>query len=156
MGNQNLYDQQNITVATVLKFWAEVHAKSHPYGATFAVGSNSNAVVSNTLRTTKNSWTFVLKMHSDEKTCWTYKGISSPQQNTQFLHILQQPISLCWKKCSQKGVEMQLQASGQLLELQWDLHKVQANEKPFSSVESAEFPTKWKLVCWFGWYAEVI
>ena len=58
MGNQNLYERQNITVATVLKFWAEVHAKSHPYGATFAVGSTSNVVVSNTSRTTKEKLNF--------------------------------------------------------------------------------------------------
>ena len=58
VGNQNLYEQQNITVATVPKFWAEVHVKSHPYGATFAVGSTSNAVVSNTLRTAKEKLNF--------------------------------------------------------------------------------------------------
>ena len=80
----------------------------------------------------KGNWIFVLKMRSDAKTCWTYKGISSRQQNTPFLHILQQPISLCWKKCSQKGVEKQLQASEQLRELHWDIHKIQANQKPFS------------------------
>ena len=48
----------NKTVETLLKFWAEVHAKNHPYGATFAVGSTSNAVVSNTSRTTKEKLNF--------------------------------------------------------------------------------------------------
>ena len=85
-------------------------------------------------RLQKRSWFFVLQMRSNAKTSGisSHKGISSTQQNTQFLHILQQPSSLCWKKCSQKGVKMQLQASGQLLELQWDVHKIQANIKPFS------------------------
>ena len=58
VGNQNLYEQQNIPVATVLKFWAEVHAKSHPYGATFAVGSTSNAVASTTSRNIKEKLNF--------------------------------------------------------------------------------------------------
>ena len=49
---------EKITMATVLKFWAEVHVISHPYGATFAVGYTSNAVVSKKSRTIKEKLTF--------------------------------------------------------------------------------------------------
>ena len=58
MRNQNLYERQKITVTTVLKFWVQVHAKSHPYGAKFPAGPTSNAGVSNTSRTTKEKLFF--------------------------------------------------------------------------------------------------
>ena len=47
VGENKSYTNGKKLVATALKFWVEVLAKSHSYGATFAVGYSSNAVVSN-------------------------------------------------------------------------------------------------------------
>ena len=47
-----------ISVATELRFWVAVHAKSHPYGATFVIGYIRNAVFTNESSITKKHLTF--------------------------------------------------------------------------------------------------